>query len=403
MAQVLGVKQLSEILSNRRVVDMDNMIHRLDPNVDPFMYFMSELGKNSCYNPKFEWLEKDNIANWSDITSYTGFAGASSGVITVPETSYFRAGDVIQIPKSDFSIPVNLVISAVSTTSGAGTITCQTVDGSNITPSWTTPATDAIKILSSSDEEGSPNRDAKSTVSISRYNYIQIFKTDVALTEVMDASKLYGEQDRAEQQKEKGIEHTRKIEQALFFGSRNVLATGVVQGVNRQYFTGGVYNLLNAFDSTVIDTDANGTLTEAEWNAWLLEALRYGSEKKVVFCAEIFASAITSWAQNNLRVTNMKQTSYGMKIVEWIHPVRGSVKIIVHNRVFDKAPYNGMAICLDLDNTKYRFLNGLDTKLHTNIQNDNTTEFKDEYRTYAGLQISVPKTHRVLKGVTAYA
>lgn len=404
MPQTIGIKELQNILSNRVVVDMDDTIHRLEPNENPFMYFMSELGKESAHNPKFEWLEKDIIANWSDITDYNagvGWTASASGNITVPERSYFRKGDVIQIPHATFSIPVNLVVNAVSGTSGAGTITAQTVDGSSVT--LTDTGTDKMKILSSSDEEGSPNRDAKSTVALPRYNYIQIFKTDVALTEIADATKLYGEQDRNEQRFEKGLEHTRKIEQAMFFGSRNKLATGIVQGNNAQYFTGGVYNLLNSFDSNVIATDGTGTLTEDNWNAWLLDALRYGSEQKVVFCSEVFASAMTSWAQNNLRITNMKQTSYGMKIVEWEHPVRGTVKIVVHNRIFDKVPYNGMAICLDLKNTKYRFLEGYDTKLITDIQNDDTTEFKDEFRTYAGLQISVPKTHRILKGVSGYA
>ena len=402
MAQVLGIKDIKDLLQARIIVDMDDQLHRLDVNETPFLYFVSELGKKVATQPKFDWMEKDIVTNWSDITSITGAnwgaGAANNGDFVVPNCEYFNVGDIVIVPSLSHT---NIIITAKSAVSGAGTLTAQTVDTSTVDFSTITGGgTDLIKIVSSSDESGAVFRTPKSTKATNEYNYIQVFRTGLGLTEVQDATKLYDGKDRDEQRLEKGIEHARKIEQAFMFGSRYELSTGVVAGNHPQWFTGGVYNML---PSTQIDTDANGTLTEAEWIAWVEKALKYGSDAKMIFCAPIFANALTSWAMGKLQIVKQTETSYGMRIVEYVHPVKGTVRLFVHEKLFDKSPHDGMAVCVDLANVKYRFLEGLDTKLYADIQNTEYTEIKDEFRTYAGLQIVLPTTHRILKGVTAYS
>jgi len=403
MPQILGIKDLTDLLANRIVVDMDDVLHRLDVNEAPFLYFLSKLPKKECHNPKFEWNEKEVVTNWSD-TNATGAGGnwdvaaADDGTIGVPNLEYFLVGDVIQIPTVSF---VNIVITAKAAATGSGNLTGETVDGSLIDLSGVTESqTDYIKILSSADESGADMRTPKSTKATNEFNYIQIFRTGIGLTEVEDATELYDGKDRDEQRLEKGIEQARKKEHAFLFGARAYQSTGLVTGAHPQWFTGGVYNML---PTTQIDTDANGTLTETEWIAWVESALKYGSDAKIIFCAPIFGNALTKWAMGKLTIVSQKETSYGMRITKYTHPIKGEVTLFIHEKVFDKAPYNGMAMCVDLANTNYRFLKGLDDKFYADIGLESKTEYKDEYRAYCGLQIQLYKTHRILKGVTAYS
>lgn len=397
--QIVTVKDLQDFVAGRIVVDVDDMIHRLDPNEAPFVHFIESLPKKETHDMEFKWIDKDYVNTWSDITSIPGgWAASASGTIAVSNLEYFHVGDVCSVPQDSM---VNIIVTAKAAVSGAGNLTCQTVNAATIT--ITTTGANTLKILSSSDEEGSPSRPVKSTIGVFLSNYIQIIKTTAELTEVANAVELYGDQDRDEQRLEKLVEQWRKKEQAFLFGTKGIMTTGVVQGAHPQYFTGGVYNLLSLYDSAQIETDANGTLTQAEWNAWLTGALRYGSEKKVVYVAEIFALAMAAWAEPSVRIT-VNETKFGVKIMEWVHPVRGSVKIVVHQRLLDEAPYNGMAICVDHDKTKYRFLRGgIDNKFYTDTGVSDITQFKDEYRSYCGLQLSSMKKHAVLQGVTAYA
>jgi len=60
-----------------------------------------------------------------------------------------------------------------------------------------------------------------------------------------------------------------------------------------------------------------------------------------------------------------------------------------------------LAIAIDLANVKYRPLQGngvsRDTHILTNIQNNNVDGRKDMVMTEAGLEISLPETHAVMK------
>jgi len=398
MAQIITVKNLSDFVAGRVVVDVDDLIYRLDMNEVPFIHFISSLKKKETHDMEFKWLDKEYVTTWSTISSIPGgWAAATSGTIAVPNLEYFNVGDVCAVPVDSMT---NIVVSAKAAASGAGNLTLQTVDGSSIT--ITTTGATTLKILSSSDDEGSPSRQSKSTIAVFQSNFNQIIKTSAEMTEVAAAVELYGEQDRDEQRHEKLIEHWRKKEQAFMWGTKAYLATGINQGSHPQYFTAGVYGLLTLYGSGQISTDANGTLTELEWNDWLTGVLRYGSEQKIVYAAEIYGNAMAYWAKDKLRIT-MGETKYGIKIIEWVHPIRGSVKVIIHQRLFDEAPYNGMAVCVDHANTTYRFLRGHDTKLFTDTGQEDVTQFKDEYRDISGLQLTSPKKHGVLQGVTAFS
>ena len=56
----------------------------------------------------------------------------------------------------------------------------------------------------------------------------------------------------------------------------------------------------------------------------------------------------------------------------------------------------GMVI--DPENVRYCHLDGRDTKLKTNIQENDRDGIKDEYLTECSLEVRLPKTHMLLTG-----
>ncbi|MEG1997378.1 MAG: DUF5309 family protein, partial [Clostridiales bacterium] len=69
-------------------------------------------------------------------------------------------------------------------------------------------------------------RGIKSTQEMVCYNYTQIFRTPIGLSNTEKASKMYGGRDQDYQRKKAGIEHVRDIANAMYFGQRKEDTTG---------------------------------------------------------------------------------------------------------------------------------------------------------------------------------
>ncbi len=57
-------------------------------------------------------------------------------------------------------------------------------------------------------------------------------------------------------------------------------------------------------------TDAGGTLTEAEFEAFLRSVFRYGGSSRYLFCSPLIISVISQWAQGKLQIFP-KDKTYG--------------------------------------------------------------------------------------------
>ena len=139
-----------------------------------------------------------------------------------------------------------------------------------------------------------------------------------------------------------------------------------------------------------------GPLTRPDLNTFLREAFTYGNDTKMMFAGGIVLQAINEIASGQI-LTHPLDTSYGMKISEWVTPF-GSINI-VHNPLFVE-DYAGYAFLLDMDSFAYRFMNNRDTQLQTNIQAPDADGQVDQYISEVGLQRAHAAKHALLKGVT---
>lgn len=363
----------------RRIVDMSNAIALLEPSKTPFLTLMSKINKKTAHNTEFNWLEDELQGRWDAVNLAAGYDAAATE-ITVDTGTVFSAGDIVKVPRTGEA----LLVTAVATNK------LTVVRGYGVTAAAAIVDDDPLVVIGQTFLEGGLSATPKSVLTVTKSNYTQIFKTAIKVTKTQEATKLYGGSDRAYQRKKKAIEHAIDISRTAWFGEKKQEISG--ETVRRT--TAGVISLLG---SSVPTYDASGSLTEKNFEKLFMEqAFQYGSKTKVLFAAPRVISVINSWGKEKMQVDNQSK-EYGLAIMRY-ESAHGTLKI-VREPLFEGTVYGKMGVVLDLENVKYRPLNGRDTKMETNIQAPDEDSYKDQLITEAGFEVQLPKTHAILKGV----
>lgn len=256
---------------------------------------------------------------------------------------------------------------------------------------------DELLILGNAFQEGSLNTElvTKSTKVSNLYNYVQIFRKAVELSQSLAVSNLYGGDDRAYQRKKKGIELMRDIERTFLYGERaeqDAAVTGIPMTTSRRLTRG-----ILAFLSTNA-TNMAGTMTETEFEAFLRSVFLYGENTRFLFCSPLVLSIISLWAQPKLQMLPRDKT-YGIAINQYLSP-QGTVNL-VRNMILEGNVYGGYAIALQMSELTYRYLNTRDVKFVTNIHHPGDDMLKDQYIAEIGLELHQEKLHGYLYNAEA--
>jgi len=381
-----GVRSTGNIIANKMVIDMSEKIALLQPNATPFLSFLKMAKENMevANNPKFEWLEDDLGARWDAINNGGGYSDSDTKIV-VDNGDYFAVNFVVKVPRTGEVMLVTII-----NPDGDNVNELTVVRGFGTTSAAALVDNDALVIIGNASQEGSGKLTIKSTSETPKYNFTQIFKTTFGITNTAAATKMYGGKDIAYQQNKKGAEHKIDITRSFVFGERKLDTSGT----NPKRTTGGLLSFL-----TENNYDAGGALTKSEFDNNISEVVfKYGSKEKIMLCSARLLSVINDWAFGKLQI-NQDAEEFGLAIFDYITP-HGKYHLMNEQMVLEGAVYGGYGIVIDPANVKYRPLAGRDTKLQTNIQDNDTDAREDQYLTEAGLQVSLPKTHAVITGVT---
>lgn len=366
------------------VRDVADKMYLLQPDDAPLTIFTRNIGgKQTATNPKYEWFEDDIMPGKVVVSGSIGTSTTIDVVATTGER--VRVGDILIAPTGESILVTAISDDALTVTRSMGAIASDTLaDG------------DELVIAGNALEEGSDAAAARYTKKESKYNYIQIFKDTVAITEIQNASESYGGDDRKYQQMKKAIEHKRGIEQAFLLGDRfeNTSGTQARRG------TGGLI-----FFVTTNVTDIAGVITESDFEDFCRTLFRYTptvtSPSKLMIANPTMISGINFWAKGSLEIKQSEKT-YGIRIATY-RSGHGDLDMVKHWLLQDLAEWDDYSFFIDPANVKYRVMKGLDTKLHLETQPKSYSYLQDEYRTSVGLQVMQEKTHGILKGVTGFA
>lgn len=382
--EIAGARTTGNILQARRVIDMSNQIALLDPNVAPLITIMKRIkgGKNTrvTYSPKFEWLEDDYLG-FKTTASLSATSYSSTGSMTVASGTgkLFRAGDIVFAPSTGESF----LVTAVST--DTLTVAPRLAEGSS-----TQLSSADILLLGNASQENSTMRGIVSTQEVAKYNFTQIFRTPCAMSNTELHSKLYGGKDQAYQRRKILAEHKMDIARSMYFGKRFEDPAGPRRNM------GGIMEILNDGENKQAFVSGTTNFTWNNFNTLVAnKAFAHGSEEKLMICGGTTAAAIDAWDINALR-TDIKGDTYGVHVKRLVTSF--GVLDIVWDRTLDRCGCSDYGIILDMDNVRYAYLEGRDTKLYTNIQANDVDGVVDEYRTECSIEVKLPDTHFLITG-----
>ena len=161
MALISRASSTGNINSDRRVIDMSEKMHYLEPDASPLVVLSRQLQKKVANNPKFEALEMP-----AQSRSTTAIAAATATATSVSTADYtiFAAGDVIKNTRTGEIITVT-----TSPTAAAVTV----ARGQGTTAGAAIVVGDELLIIGNANEENASMRDIRVQQTETFYNYTQ--------------------------------------------------------------------------------------------------------------------------------------------------------------------------------------------------------------------------------------
>lgn len=378
-----GLVDDQDILQNERVVDMDDVIAMLDPDVSQFTTMLMRVGRGNAFSTKVEWLEDQLFPRLSAVVS-GGATDEATITVTSGQGPYFRAGDIVRNAKTGVAVRIVSVSGDVLTPSAA--------IGRVAFAAHT--AGDQLVIVGNASAQGATLPARQMTKTVAQYNYTQIFRHSYGFTRSLIASKLYGGPQPNRERKKKAIEHKRAIEYALFWGARTLDTSGSEP-------VGAMGGLFEFVTSNV--NNSVGTLTSALLNGYMQDFLQHGTTDVVLFVSPTVSAAISGFLLNVWQPTTVDQRLFGAKVDGFISGAYGfKVPVVVKRDWNDFSTasnqYGGWAFLVDMSNIELATLRG--TQLLRDRQANDADTVDEEYLSELSVRIKQELTHGYITGVT---
>jgi hypothetical protein len=378
---VQGASTTTTVASNQLAIDIGKEIQDLVPDVQPLAVFSRAVDKEPATNPEFKWME-DELKPRFDTTGGTAEEGTTE--ITVTNGGYYQQWDQIIITRTGEQMRVDSVLSStkIKVTRGIGSTAAALLNG------------DEILIVGTAQPENDTSKPARTRVPTLTENYTQIFRTPAEISNTLRATgSAVGPKEWLRLTANAGKEHVLDIEYSLLFGRKSK----TTPGPTADRTTGGALSFISSNQ-----TDAGGSLSEAEFNAAMAQVMRYGSKKKLALGSATAVAALNKFPASKQIVTG-NETSYGINVQNYTGPF--GVLNLVYHPLLEGSKYGGYLLILDMDEIWYRYLasdeENRDTKLLPNIQPPDQDGRKDEYLTECGLRFGLQRTHGVITNITS--
>jgi len=385
MAHTAAVRGTAMVVSGRVKVDMKDRILKLQPSQTPFRVFTTKVGgKRKAVSAKFEWIEDSFDPRWVTLAGAIsgGAASEDSVATTAGQTEYMKVGDVLWVAATNEKVWVDDI--SVS----GDTIDITRVGSGDIT---TAALGTKLLIIGSAFEEGSGKGTEYTAQLTLPWNYTQIFKTDYGITGTAAATAMYGCAELKRLRAKKGIEHNLDIEYGLMFGERDLQSAGT----HPRRFTRGAIHWVED-GGLNIDTSSYAAYTVDDFEAYLAGIFAngaYSSDQKLAFCGQDIITLVNSWALPSYRLKT-GETKFGVPIMRY-QSAHGEV-VLIKQPLFDSGLVK-YALIVDPANLAYVYLQGRDTHLWANVEDNDVDGSEEEYLTECGLEMSKMATHGLMK------
>lgn len=221
-------------------------------------------------------------------------------------------------------------------------------------------------------------------------NFTQIFRTAFTVTETLRATNLRTG-DKEDEMATKALKlHMQDIERAMFFGKKYE-ANGASSQPTR--YTGGLINTITNVNDR---SSASGVMSEDQFDRSLIEdVFAWGSNQKIMFCGAKVAGHLQKFGKDRWQPT-VVEGSYGVNLTRYA-TFAGDLMVHLHPQFRQIPGMENAAVIIDFPHLKYRYMEGRDTQLLRDRQNNDADMVKHEYLTECGLELLQDKTHHYIK------
>lgn len=383
MSTVQGSRTTTNILSDQLAIDLSDRIEMLEKDVQILTIFSRKAGKAKTVSTKFSWLEDKHKARF-DATG--GTANTTVQQITVVTGASFAPHDQVLNTRTGEQFRVDSVAGNVLTVTRGLSGTPGTGVAMN--------SGDELYIIGSSQPENDRAKVARSDNPVKSTNYTQIVRTPFEQSGSLEASGFQvAPADWPHQTKKALGEHAKDLELTLLFSRKSITTPGSTEDRT----TAGLFSFISTNQ-----VDAGGDLTEAEFNAFMLQQSRFSAVGKLALASGAGVSALNKFPASK-QMTKNDETTYGMNVTHYTSPF-GSLNLAYH-RLLEGTKYGGVIVVADMDEIRWRPLGNdtvsRDTKVLRNRQPNDQDGRMDEVLTEGGLQLGHERKHAVLTGITS--
>ena len=391
MTAIQGLRGTGQFTTDFRPTNYRELFTLLEPNgTAPLQALLAMTGSESTDDPKYNHF-RDELPDRTLTASAAATASATSVVYTNDDDEAFIvAGTLIYVPSTGEVLRVtanNTTTNTLTVTRGIG----QSGTGQAIA------ANAELVIAGHADQEGGTAPDPISFDPTTDFNYTQIFKTSISVTGTLQNTYLRTG-DKEQEQLTKALKlHMGDIERAMFFGRRDEVNGSTA---NPTRYTGGLLaSITNVSDAASAFATAN-TITEKEFDRLLVEDIfAYGSSEKVMFAGPRCISNLMEIGKNRWQPTTI-DNAYGVSFTRYT-TFAGDLLVYMHPMFRQVTGLEKQAVILDMPHLKYRYMEGRDTSLVRDIQNNDFDGVKHMYMTECGLEMTHSKVHHVIKNWNA--
>ena len=443
------------INDTRRKFNFGERVAELAPQQSPFFVYLSKVAKKATNDPVFKFLEQRHQWQRRNFVVTEAFDPAAEAVsevmaagvdlhigqyvdkygkITSGTNPIYAVvpGCVLAIANDDGTVRRFKVLETATVTNEANTaagngayINHDTTNGhTEITGESLIPLVDAVlvaeswavgnkgQIIGSAWMEGTDSPVGWEDKLFDREGYCQIFKTGMNIFSGTALATEYrgiaNEFQRIWQ--DKLMEHKMDIEQAMLFGAgasdtaTDATSTGPVRtswgilSYTESY--GKIYNM--SYSSSGYDA-----FLDAMEDFFAPESGNSGN--KLVLASRKVITYLNKLGSGSFLNNSVGASQYRLDVatvpgafghtVTMVNTIFGSLHFVQEPLL--RGPWEDYCVCVDMKNVAYRPLvgNGVsrDTFVETNVQDNGVDGSQDQIITEAGLEISVPETHAILK------
>ena len=453
-----GTGQGVSLDNTRRIFNFGERVAELAPQQSPFFVYLSKVAKKATNDPVFKFLEqrhqwqRRNFELQTALTAGEEFVaneilGAGydihatckydeyGKIASASECTFLLPGQVLALKADDGEV-YNFKISASAVVnSSASTVH----DGTDIAHMTTTNKTEISgemlsvvgkvvpngtvfsignkgQVVGSAWAEGTDSPLGWEDKMWDREGYTQIFKTGMNIfSGTTMATEYRGHKNEYQRSwQEKLMEHKMDLEHAFLYGRGsndiNSSADGSAAGGAPTRSTWGIVPYTESYCKVYAMSYASSgydAFLDAMEDFFATESGNSG--EKLVLASRKVITYLNKLGAGSFMNNSVGSSQYRLDIntipgafghqVTVVNTIFGNLHFVAEPLL--RGPWEDYCICVDLSNVAYRPLagNGVsrDTFIETNVQDPGVDGRQDQILTEAGLEISLPETHALLK------